>query len=46
LQAKIKLWQENFVALDLAAGHQASQLGFSTRSSTSLTPVKRRFRAR
>jgi hypothetical protein len=27
LQAKIKLWQENFVALDLAAGHQAPPAG-------------------
>jgi anti-sigma-K factor RskA len=30
LEAKIKLWQENFVALDLAAGRQARRLGFST----------------
>jgi hypothetical protein len=27
LQAKVKLWQENFVALDLAAGHQAPPAG-------------------
>jgi hypothetical protein len=27
LQAKIKLWQENFVALDLAAGRQAPPAG-------------------
>jgi hypothetical protein len=45
LQAKIKLWQENFVALDLAPGIKPRQLGFSTRSSTPLTPVKRRLRA-
>src|SRR5580704_1336460 len=41
LQAKIKLWQENFVALDLAPRIKPRQLGFSTRSSTPLTPVKR-----
>jgi hypothetical protein len=27
LQAKVKLWQENFVALDLAAGHQVPPAG-------------------
>jgi anti-sigma-K factor RskA len=27
LQAKIKLWQENFVAVDLAAGRQAPPAG-------------------
>jgi hypothetical protein len=27
LQAKVKLWQENFVALDLAAGHHALPAG-------------------
>jgi hypothetical protein len=27
LQAKIKLWQENFAARDLAAGHQATAAG-------------------
>jgi hypothetical protein len=27
LQAKVKLWQENFVALGLAAGYQAPSAG-------------------
>jgi hypothetical protein len=27
MQAQVKLWQENFVALDLAAGHQVPPAG-------------------
>ena len=27
LQTKVKFWQENFVALDVAAGHQARPAG-------------------
>jgi hypothetical protein len=33
MQAKVKLWQENFVALALAAGHQAPSAGLFTNAS-------------
>jgi len=47
LQANIKLWQENFVAVDLAAGRQAPPAGlFEMIVCRPSMPAKRSFRAR